>query len=128
MRKIILIVVVMMVLLTTGCVLNSDIDKYMEYTIRESNKEFPMWVDEISCINRVSYEDGKYLVYHCKFEVDHSEYDWDVVLQNIAATITSEQLEVIDEFGNMRENDISVKYTYVDKNDVYLGEFVLDFN
>jgi len=120
-RSSVVFVCLMVMFGLVGCSsLMLSIDEKMAAVVDELNKDCPMYVDEITVLENVDFIESKYFVYNYTVSLDDAQIDFRLIEEHLSTVLNAEALKEIDATGIMKENDIILRYSYVD----YEGDFI----
>ncbi len=102
-----------------------SLDKELQGIATELNKKCPMKVDEYTTLNKVQTFPGKIIQYNYALtEMTKAEVNLDTVKKYIFPELLKNAKEN-PQMKSFRDNDVTVKYNYTDKNGVFVTEYVI---
>lgn len=109
----------------TKLIMKPSVDKELEKVVAETNKNCPMSLDQYTTLKNVVTLPNKTIQYNCQLnQITKAEIDMKIVKENVFPQLLKNAKEN-PQVKSFRDNDVTIKYNYVDKNGEFVTEYVI---
>ncbi|MGC4041143.1 MAG: hypothetical protein QM710_10250 [Flavobacterium sp.] len=109
----------------TKLFMKPSVDKELAKVAESVNKTCPMQIDQFTTLKNVVTLPNKTIQYNCQLnQLTKAEIQMDIVKKDVFPKLLKNVKEN-PQMESFRDNDVTIRYSYTDKNNEFVTEYVI---